>query len=194
MCIAESECAGGACVAGRCLASGATPAIANARRLLFDPIDVAYVRAGDGSSDAPPAVATFGGTRDRGATAFVRFAAAVPPEATVLEAYVVLSRARDVDGDAAPIVLRATRVVEAWDARSLSWAHQPRVVDDGTPATRVVPAAGDIVRLDVREIVERWRRRGKGDSGVAIVAEGDSGQRGVPFAMAPGPRLEIYVR
>jgi hypothetical protein len=209
MCAQESDCgAQASCVAGRCVAHGATPAIDTARRLLFAPVDVGYVRRGDAATDPP--IATLGRAGEP-AAAFLRFAAPLPAEASVLEAYLLLERAVDVDVDPAPIALHAARVVTPWDGRSLSWATQPRVEEVGSPVTRVVGGAGRFVRIDVREIVQRWRRRGRDELGVAVLSEGES-PTGFAFALAPadaardredpilphrqqsGPRLEIYVK
>jgi hypothetical protein len=184
MCASPSECAGrSACVAGRCVAQGATAAIDNGRRLLFEPVDAAYLRrreAGD------PAVATLGRAGDGGAVALLRFAANLPPETNVLEAYLLLERATNVDADPPSIALHAERIVDPWDSSSVSWASSPRVEDTGAPVTRVSPSTGPLIRLEVRELVQSWRRRGNRDFGVAIVAEGSSAT-GVSFAWQPVP-------
>jgi hypothetical protein len=187
MCSAESYCGSrGACVAGRCVLQGATAAIDNARRLLFAPVDTAYVRRSGGDGDAGQGpIATFGRGRDGDAVALLRFAARVPPEATVLEAYLLLQRATDVDADPVPITLHALPVRDAWDGHSASWATLPRTEEVGAPITRVLAADGPFVRLDVREIVQRWRRRGYGEFGIAVVSEGSSAT-GVSFVWAPG--------
>jgi hypothetical protein len=183
MCALQSDCAGrSSCVAGRCVAQGATAAIDNGRRLLFEPVDAAYVkRRGDGG-DAD--VATFGRAADGGALALLRFATNLPPEVNVLEAYLLLERATNLDADPVAIALHAERIVEPWDGGSVSWAAAPRVVDAGAPVTRVTPATGPLVRLEVRDLVQRWRRRDHGDFGIAIVAEGVSAT-GVSFAWRP---------
>jgi hypothetical protein len=182
MCSQESDCgAQASCVAGRCVAHGATAAIDNARRLLFAPVDVGYVRRG--SSAYNEVIATLGRAGEP-AVAFLRFDASVAPEANVLEAYVLLERVTNVDMDAAAVALHAARVVSAWDSRSLSWGRQPRVEEDGLPVTRVAPGAGPLVRLDVRELVERWRRRGHYDFGVALLADTES-PTGVALALGP---------
>lgn len=181
MCVSESECgAQASCVAGRCVAHGATPAIGNARRLVFAPVDAGYVRRGDDVADE--VMATLG--RGDGGVAFLRFSVPLAPEATVLEAYVALERATDVDADPVPIVLHAERIAGPWDSRSLSWARQPRFEEVGAPITRVSPSSGALVRIDVREIVQRWRRRGRDELGVAVVADGRSAT-GLAFALAP---------
>jgi hypothetical protein len=157
---------------------------------------------------APP-VATLGGAD--GAMALLRFAVVLPPEANVLEAYVLLERAPGVDPEPQPVALHLAPVIDAWEGRTLSWAAQPRIVEVGAPVTRVLPAAAGPVRLDVRAIVERWRRRSGDAQGIAIVATGSgegsgedgnasasgsdgagvggrggSSRRGVAFALAPG--------
>jgi hypothetical protein len=185
MCASASECfARSACVAGRCVAQGATAAIDNGRRLLFEPVDAAYLRRRGDLGDLP--VATLGRAGDGGAVALLRFSAHLPPEANVLEAYLLLERAVNVDADPASIALHAVRVVEPWDSASVSWASSPRIEDAGAPVTRVSPTTGPLIRLEVRELVQSWRRHGHRDFGVAIVAEGTTAT-GVSFAWQPVP-------
>lgn len=181
MCVSESECGPQAsCVAGRCVAHGATPAIASARRLLFAPTQVGWVRRG---GQAPSGdVAVLG--RGDGAVLFLRFDVALAPEANVLEAYLLLDRAPGLDADPAWISLHAARVASAWDPASLTWAQQPAVVELGAPVTRVAPAGGALVRVDVREIVKRWRQRRADELGVAVLGEGE-GTLGLPVALRP---------
>lgn len=198
----DTDCSGpSSCVAGRCLPKGANPAIANARRLLYAPVDVACVRRA-GSSEAD--VATLG--RGDGALVLLRFQVPLLPETSVLEAYVVVQRVTEVDSDPTPILLHAARVIDRWDGASVSWARQPRVQEVGAPVTRVLPSSGPHVRIDVRALVERWRRRrDDADGGIAILVEGESAT-GMTFALAPAsggpgrsaeldvPRLELYVK
>jgi hypothetical protein len=145
--------------------------------MLYDPVAVGYVRRGGGESTLPAMVAL---GRGDGALALLRFSLSLPPEAGVVEAYLLLDRVTDVDSDPEPIALHAAPVLDPWDARSLSWAVQPRVEEMGAPVTRVFPASGAIVRLDVRAIVERWRRRGGMDFGLAVVS--DAAGRAAPAA------------
>lgn len=199
MCAFESDCGGRAsCVSGRCVAHGATAAVDTARRLLFLPVDAAYVGGGGDAHDA--VTATLGRKHDGGAALLLRFSASLPPEATVLEAYVLLERATDVDVDPTPVTLRAGRVLDPWDSGTVSAARRPRVDDGGAPVTRVFFSGPPLVRLDVRELVQKWRRRSGGDFGVAVLAEGESAT-GMAFAVSPvegrplaGPRLELYVK
>jgi hypothetical protein len=181
MCAQESDCgAQASCVAGRCVAHGATPAIDSGRRMLFAPVDEGYVRRNGSTNQVR--LATLGRAGEQGIV-FLRFSLALPPEADVLEAYVLLQRATSVDADGGPIALHAAPVVSAWDGRSLSWATQPRIEEVGAPVTRVGPYAGSLVRLDVRDTVQRWRRRERDDFGLAILSEGGS-VTGVAFALA----------
>lgn len=210
LCVATSECAtGAACVAGRCQPErpGTRPSIESARRLVFRPVDVAYVKRGETPDD--PARGALGVTGDAregvpaqvalgrdGATLFLRFATDVPPSAKIVEAYLVLRRAALVDDDPAPTLLHATRIVAPWNGRSTSFARQPRLEDVGAPATTVEPGGPSLVRLDVRELVRLWARRDPDDHGVAVVGQSESAT-GTTFALAPasgGAYLELYVR
>ena len=158
-------------------------------------MEVGYVSRAGGPGI--PAIAPLG--KGDGALALLRFSVPLPVEATVLEAYVLLERVSDVDCDPSPIALHVARVSGRWDERSLSWARQPHVEEIGSPVTRVLPASGSVVRLDVRDLVARWRRQSRDDLGLAIVADGGS-PTGIAFALAPspsrrrGPRLELYVK
>ncbi len=169
-----------------------------AHRWLYAPVDTALVARGmrsewafDGrrvlaasAAQAPHSLATLG--KGDGALVLLRFAIALPPEANVLEAYLLLRQADAVDADPDPIVLHAARVTDPWDGRSVTWAHAPRVIEVGAPVTRVGAATARIVRLDVRAVVQRWRRRPGEDFGIAVVAEGPSAT-GVTFALEPVP-------
>jgi len=182
MCTATSECtAQSACVAGRCQPDkpNVKPAIDAARRVVVVPVDLAYVRRGDGSGSAalPPLFAL---GKDS-AVLMMRFSVALPATTNVVEAYVVLRRSDAVDDDPAPISLHATRIVEAWEGRSISWALQPRVVEARTPATVVEPGGPSLVRLDVRDIVRQWPRHDARDQGIAVVAENET-RTGTTFA------------
>ncbi len=184
------------------------PAIDAARRLVVHPTDVAYLRRGEAAAGgALPPLFTLG--RDS-AVLMMRFSVPLPVGANVIEAYVVLRRSDAVDDDPAPISLHATRIVEGWEQRSVSWSRQPRVVEVRTPGTLVEPGGPSLVRIDVRDLVRQWPKHDPRDQGVAIVAASDS-QRGTTFAFrAVGvvgtadsrsssaadvePYLELYLR
>jgi hypothetical protein len=180
MCSSESDCgAQASCVAGRCVVHGATPAIDTARRVLVSPVAQGWVRRGDGVGGD---VATLG--RGDGATVFLRFAVPLAPELTIIEGYLLFDRAPVRDSDPATFTLHAAVVEGSWDARSLSWARQPSVIDLGSPVTTVQATGAGPVRLDVRTIVERWRRRERLDGGIAVMTEGES-RSGLLLALAP---------
>jgi hypothetical protein len=129
----------------------------------------------------------------------MRFSVPLPATATVVEAYVVLRRSDAVDDDPAPISLHATRIVDGWDPRSISWAQQPRVVDSRAPATLVEPGGPPLVRLDVRDLVRQWPKHDPRDQGIAVAADNDT-RTGTTFAFRavgvtdPEPYLELYLR
>jgi len=204
MCEAPTDCGSGSCVAGRCQPDAGTPAVQTSRRLVFEPVDLAYLPPGGGDATSP-AMGILGKDKAR---LFLRFAIPLPPEQEVVEAYVLLSRTDAYDADPTPISLHATRIVEAWNPRSTSWSLQPRVEDIRAPRTTVTASGRPLVRVDVRELVQKWKKRDPRDHGVAIVSERTS-PTGMAFALAPtpeprptdsstvtlkGPVLELYVR
>ncbi len=184
MCTASSECvAQSACVAGRCQPDkpNVKPAIDSARRVVVKPIDLAYVRRGEGASGgALPPVFVLG--KD-GGMLLVRFSVALAPGANVVEAYLVLRRSDAVDDDPAPISLHATRIVEPWEGRSTSWAIQPKLQETKTPSTIVEPGGPSLVRLDVRDLVRQWVKHDPADQGIAVLAESES-RTGTTFALS----------
>jgi hypothetical protein len=199
MCTASSECATqSACVAGRCQPDkpNVKPAVDAARRLVVHPIDMAYLRRGDGpSGGALPPLFALG--RDS-AVLMMRFSVPLPANANIVEAYVVLRRSDAVDDDPAPISLHATRIVDGWEPRSISWALQPRVVEARTPATVVEPGGPSLVRLDVRDLVRQWPKHDPQDQGIAIGADTET-RTGTTFAFRASafdvePYLELYLR
>ncbi len=186
MCTASSECVSpSACVAGRCQPDkpNVKPAIDSARRVVVHPVDLAYLRRGEGATGgALPPIFVLG--RDGGAL-LLRFSVALPTSANIVEAYVVLRRSDAVDDDPAPISLHATRIVETWEGRSTSWALQPKTQESKTPSTVVEPNGPSLVRLDVRDLVRQWVRHDPNDQGVAIVSENES-RTGTTFALSGG--------
>jgi hypothetical protein len=196
MCSAASACpAQSVCVAGRCqsVRPEVKPAVDAARRWVVRPVDLAFVRRGDGASRALPPLIVLG--RDD-ARLFLRFSVDLPPAANVVEAYVVLRRSPVVDDDPTPFSLHATRIVQDWSSGSTSWALQPRTTSMRLPTTRVDPIGRALVRVDVRDLVRQWRKRDRSDHGIAIEAAGESAT-GTAFALADSPAepyLEFYIR
>jgi hypothetical protein len=197
MCSAASECfAGSQCVAGRCQLTsdgGWIPQISEqsdagaiVRRVVVSPVDVAWMKPGDGTNEASamPAIFPLGRRADGNAVLFVRFAVPLARETQVVEAYLLLARSESMDADPTPISLHACRIAERWDSRSLSWATQPRIEDLGLATSRVDGQSPTLVRLDVRRLVAKWAEHDSRDQGIAVVAEGESAT-GVPFAYQP---------
>jgi hypothetical protein len=189
---------------------GALPidAPADSRRLLFEPCDVAFVEAAAGSgsrSDVPP-VGTLGSADD--AYVLLRFSVDLPPDAQVLQAYVLLERASGGEALSSEVDLGASRITERWSSASVAWADRPRF-GPASGQTHVARAAGRLTRVDVRDLVTGWARRRRDEFGIAIHGAGGS-HRGVAFALRAGPaagaseqddggtyagpRLELYVK
>jgi hypothetical protein len=165
---------------------------------------MAYVRRGSGAQGTP-LLATLGAAD--GSLLLLRFSIDLPPEPRIVEAFVLLDRATIVDADPASVTLRAARITQPWDGRSVSFAEQPHVDEVRGPLTLVRASAGSQVRVGVRDLVKRWARRGRDEFGIAVEAEGPKAA-GVTVALVPtsgaadrggamqysGPRLELYVK
>jgi len=89
--------------------TGATLAIQVSRRLLLDPVAVAYLQPGaDRVPGAPlPPVFTLGRSDMGDAKVLLRFEVSLPLGAKVVEAYVLFLRAERIDCDPSPIALHA---------------------------------------------------------------------------------------
>jgi hypothetical protein len=157
--------------------------------LLFDPVDMAYVSRRT-SVPSVPQFATLGA--GDGAVMLLRFSIELPPEARILEAFILLDRATNVDSAPGVVTLHAARITERWESRSVTYAQRPRVDESGALPTRVQFAGGPEVRIDVGPLARRWLRRGRDEFGIEVEAEGP-GEPGVTFALA-APRLELYVK
>ena len=159
------------------------PAIQNARRVLVEPVDVAYLRRGASATGGElPAIFTLGRRADGEALLFLRFRVPIAKDAKILEAYLILERTDAVDSDPTPITLHASRIVDSWDGRSISWARQPRIEETRSPSTTIDPSGRMMIRLDVRELVQHWRLHEKNDQGIAVVADNAS-PTGMAFAL-----------
>jgi hypothetical protein len=228
LCASTTECGKtSACIAGRCqptLKDDAgrvvPPTISSpqVRRVVVSPTDVAYVSAhGEGNPADLPPVLMLGRSGDHAAL-LLRFAVPIREEETVVEAYVLLDRADVVETDPRPISLRAARIVDACDGRSISYERQPRWEETGSPGAIVSGAGRPLVRVDVRDLVTHWKARDPRDQGIVLVAD-DTSRTGMAFAAsssvldqgptsmlgaavqdeskswaAAPPRLELYLR
>ncbi len=194
MCGGPGECeADAACVAGRCQRTNAVAAVQAARRLVIAPVAAAYVRPHEPASllgaeeGALPPTFTLGREADGDARLYLRFALPLPDKTEVVEAYLLLERSDAEELDvASPITLRLGRVRGAWDPRSIDYARQPSIATERLADAEVSPRP--FVRIDVREVVRRWRRHDPEDQGLVVFADGRSAT-GVTFALAPSSDL-----
>jgi hypothetical protein len=179
------------CVAGECLRLGSRADVEaldkfglyKARRLVLPAVDVLRLAPGDTEGEVPR-VATLGRARDSASLLLLRFSLDLPPDATVIEAHVILDRAPASESDPVPIALHAAQIVDRWDARSVAWGRAPHLAELGAPLS-VVDSARASVRIDVRTLVSRWRRHAPDDQGIAILADRVSAT-GLTFALADG--------
>jgi hypothetical protein len=187
MCENASECGASSCVAGRCQPDAGTPVVETARRLVLEPVDVAYVYPGQGEGEPLPAIALLG---QGPARVLLRFSLpSLEPE--IVEAYVVLQRVDLEARDGAPISLHVDRIVEPWSSRSTRWGLAPRIEDVRAPLTVVTGTADrPLVRLDVRDLVRKWKARDPRDQGLAVVSDRGSGS-GMAFALVAGAGLGV---
>lgn len=214
--------ADGMCLAGTCTTRAELPGRGHTR-VTMRPTAVAWIGEGapppsmtplDGRGDAARArsLATLGG--EGSSKLLLRYAwppAGLPSGATtrIEAAYVVLTVVDAGAGIASdgPLVLRASRVVEPWDAASVTWLSQPRAFDVGArPSSAPRSTSVRTARVDVRAVLERSRGAELGTQGIAIESRG-----GPPLLVAltvlspeavadPGgaaplapPTLEVYL-
>jgi hypothetical protein len=196
MCAEARDCGRSACVAGRCQSDAGVPQVDTSTRFVYSPVDVACVNDEPPPSPGVPPLCVLGDSA--GARLLLRFAVPLSDQADVVEAYVLLSRAPTVDADPAAISLHASRIVGDWDGRSMVSATLPAFEPSRSAETRI--GWSDVVRIDVRDIVKKWRRRDRTDRGLVIESTGSS-PSGMAFALAPDgegaarpPVLELYVK
>ena len=176
------------------LSSASSSADPRVERIVVPADAIATVAAGDSDrGGAMPPVFILGRAGDN-ARLFLRFTVRLPKTGVLRSANLLLSRTTDVDMAPAAIELHAARVIDPWDARSISWPFQPRVEEVRAPHTTVLSAGAKIVRIDVRSIVRDWPLRDPSDQGIAVLADSAS-NTGTSFAYveadAHPPELEI---
>jgi hypothetical protein len=196
MCAEARDCGRAACVAGRCQSDAGLPQVDTATRFVYSPVDVACVRDEPAESPGTPPLCVLGDPRS--ARLLLRFSVPLSDQAEVVEAYVMLSRAPAVESDPSAISLHASRIVGGWDGRAMVSATLPAFEATRSAETRI--GFADVVRVDVRELVKKWRRRDPADRGIVIESTGTSAS-GIAFALAPDaegaarpPVLELYVK
>jgi hypothetical protein len=180
------------------IASASAPSEPRIERIVVPADEIATVSpdgvlASETNHGAMPGVFVLGRSNEN-ARLFLRFTVHLPKNGVMRSANLLLSRTDDIDMAPTPIELHATRVVDPWDARSITWPFQPRIEEVRAPHSTVVSASAKIVRLDVRSIVQDWPLRDPNDQGIAVVSDKTS-STGTSFAYmsrdARPPELEI---
>ncbi len=204
LCANDDPCGSGrACVTGRCVPAKETVRLLEVddagsplvKRRVVAATDVAWLTPETREGGGTPVTVGLGGA-SRGVL-LLRFTDVVVPT-DLVEAYVVLRRAPDIDPPVGPVRLRARAIQDDWEPSTLSASRAPRLVDVETPETRVLPAAGDVIRVDVRALVAAWAHRGRAQGIAVAVTEDPASPLYVALAPsrggAPAPVLELYAR
>jgi hypothetical protein len=163
-------------------------------RIIVTADEIASIASGDSDrGGAMPAVFVLGRSSEN-ARLFLRFPLHLPKTGTIESATLLLSRTDDVDMAPGPVELHAARIVDPWDARSISWPFQPRIEEVRAPRTTILASSARITRIDVRAIVQEWPLRDPKDQGIAVVSD-TTNSTGTSFAYmsrdARAPELEI---
>ena len=203
LCASDDPCGSGkACVTGRCVSAKETVRLLEVddagsplvKRRVIAPTDLAWLTPETREGGGTPVTVGLGGA-SRGVL-LLRFTDVVVPT-DLVEAYVVLRRAPRVDPPVGPVRLRARAVHDDWDPTTLSFARAPRLADVPTPETRVLPGAGEVIRVDVRALVAAWAVRGRAQGIAIAVTEDPESPLYValaPSVESPAPALELYAR
>jgi hypothetical protein len=212
LCSAPDSCGDkAACVSSRCVPDAGVSALATTRRLVFDPIDVAFIERGGASRPGElPVSVTLGRAGAGPAAVLLRFE--VPADLDIVEAYLLIDHTEDARMTDAPVGVHAERIVEHWSARSVTWLQGPALRDVHAPSSSVRRGSPVRVRIDVRPLFLRPHGEELPDQGIALVADRTtpsgatvvlvSGLAGsLPGDPDPGdgselraPRLELYVK
>jgi hypothetical protein len=176
------------------IASASASAEPRVERIVVGADEIATIDSGDSDHrGAMPAVFILGRSSEN-TRLFLRFTLHLPTTGVMRSANLLLTRTGDIDMAPAPVELHAARIVDPWNARSITWPFQPRIEDVRAPHTTVFSAGAKIVRLDVRSIVQDWPLGDPNDQGIAVVSDRVS-STGTSFAYmsrdARPPELEI---
>ena len=171
------------------------PVSSDAPKLIFEPVDLAYIGPGgvqraDGLDEALVI-----GKRGETTQLVMRFAVTIPPEGKLQRALLVMDALPRCPRQPGRIRLELAHVEAPWTSAELSEARRP---DLSLPMH-----AGDItvtppkaLRLDVTEVVRGWTEHRKRYHGIVLQGVGDSAS-GACFtsgvAWGRGPRLEVYL-
>jgi hypothetical protein len=197
VCAGPDACGKGrACVLGRCRPLGEVPAAIHARRLLFEPRDVAWLgRRERKSRDRLGEVLQLGKGGD-GGMLVMRFALELPAEHELEHALLVLEPMPACERRPGTVELELAQVLSPWSSTDLERGRPPKLgVPLRAPSALVTPAQP--LRLDVTELVASWLQRRDRYHGLALLASGDS-PTGACFTTGMtwgnGPELHVFVR
>jgi hypothetical protein len=196
VCSERESCDGdGVCVMGRCRKKATMPVSTDAPRLVFEPLDLAWVD-GTGVRGPKDVASTFVlGKRGERVALYLRFAVEIPPDRRMQRAVLELEPMPRCARRPGRVALSLAQVLAPWQSSEVTVGDQPRL---GLPMRladmSVTPARG--LQLDVTELVRQWQQHAKRYHGLALTAAGDS-DSGACFSsgleLGHGPQLHIYL-
>jgi hypothetical protein len=176
-----------ACVAGRCIVSSATPAVARALRFAFE----AQKRTVSPFREARDGLLELRSNDEL----FFAFDLAALPGRPVVEAYVVVSLP-EVDVGSGEGVFSAQPIVEPWSVESARWRPPHRARSSSALSFLVAPTS-QLMRVDVRREIETAQRDPGAIEGLAIRYAGAARASvcwdETPSVSCRAPQLEVYV-
>jgi hypothetical protein len=197
VCTGTGVCgAGGYCVVGRCRPADASPAPADARRVLLPPQDIAVLTSQGEREDRAGEAIAIGRASAGSLVLLLRFAATWRDDTEIASAFLVMDPAPGAPPAGAEITLEVARILSPWRSDTATWGRQPRLsIPEAAAVVRRLRAAP--LRIEVTAMVRDWAQRRSDDHGIAILAPGDD-PVGAAYSMGisdgAGPRLEVYLR
>jgi hypothetical protein len=181
------------------------------RRFVLPATELAYLeRSGAARAGTLPAWVTLGKQGDGPRAILLRFD--IPGDLEVQQAFVMIDRAEDAEGDGAGVGLYAERIIGGWDAAKVTWEAGPELRDVHAPETVLRPGQPRHLRVDVTALFQRPHGAEPNDHGIALLAS-RAAPTGVGLTLIPNftspvlgdphvpsattdqvPRLELYVK
>ncbi len=182
------------CVLGRCRKPATMPVSANAPRLTFEPVDLAWLN-GDGVRARDEVGPRFVfGKRGEEAILYLRFAVAIPAEAELQRALLTLEPMPCANRPGR-VTFEVAQVLAPWASSDVTFGSRPEL---GLPMqlAEISATPARALRLDVTELVAAWQRHHNRYHGVALRGIGDS-DSGACYTSGlergRGPRLDVYL-
>lgn len=196
VCDNRTRCSTGhTCVLGRCRKDKTIPVSMDATRIVFSPVDLAWM-TGDGTHP----MGQLGdkivlGKKGVGEVLVLGFSLEIPEGRRLQRALLELDPLPRCDESPGRVGLELAHVLSPWSSEGLARGRRPRL---GIPM-RLADASATPPRalaLDVTEVVRAWQEERGRYHGVAILASGDSPtgacySSGVSAGV--GPRLSVYL-